>query len=180
MKLMLITFLAISHSLFTFADGPPFEVTGGAKLIASWNPYDDLNKVSGKLSSGDEIVISNVQNGITVQSFHRKLENNLWAMAVEGYDDLIMVNVYEYDFDNDGEMELMVVYSTDYASSFIQIFRYSNGLKELIGDFMGQSLISLEANLISLPYGSQGLVNEFIYRNGSFYELTYHNPLGKD
>ena len=180
MKLILTTFLAISYSFFTYADGPPFEVTGGAKLIASWNPYDEVNTVSGKLSSGDEIVISNWQNAITVKSVHNKIGNDIWAMEVEEYDDLILINVYEYDFDKDGEMELMVVNSPDYWSSFIHVFRYSNGLKELVGDFIGQFLISLEDNVVSLPYGSQGLFNEYIYRNGAFYNLVYHDPASND
>lgn len=73
-------------------------------------------------------------------------------------------------------MELIVVDAPDYNVVNIEIFRHSKGLAESVGNLFGQFLISLEDTIISLPYGSQGLTDEYIYRNGAFYNLVYHDP----
>ncbi|MES2554968.1 MAG: hypothetical protein V4604_02400 [Bacteroidota bacterium] len=180
MKVVLTIVLAISNSIFSFAlDGPPFEVIGGAKLIVSFNVEDEAASVKGKLSSGDEIIISARQNTLSIQAIHHKMGKEL--LAIEDYEaQSLLISVYEYDFDKDGEMELIVVDSPDYSIVNIHIFRYSNGLTELVGNLFGQFLISLEDNVISLPFGSQGLTDEYIYRSGAFYNLVYHDPENRD
>ena len=180
MKTILTTVFAVATSLFTFAiDGPPFEVIGGAKLIATWNTDGESDLVKGTLSSGDDIIISTKQGALVVQAIHKKLGKEL--VVIDDYSEQSMqVSVYEYDFDKDGETELMVVDSPEFSIVNIHIFRYSNGLTELVGNLFGQFLISLEDNIISLPFGSQGLTDEYLYRNGSLFNLIYHDPLNRD
>lgn len=180
MKVILATLMVISYSLCAFAaDGPPFEVIGGAKLIATWNSDGESDLVTGKLSSGDQITISTQQSALVVQAIHKKLGKEL--VVIDDYSEQSMqVSVYEYDFDKDGETELMVVDSPEFSIVNIHIFRYSNGLTELVGNLFGQFLISLEDDIISLPFGSQGLTDEYLYRNGSLFNLIYHDPQNKD
>ncbi|MDH4473674.1 MAG: hypothetical protein QE487_13780 [Fluviicola sp.] len=180
MKVILATIMVISYSFSAFAiDGTPFEVIGGAKLIATWNSDGESDLVKGKLSSGDEIIISTKQSALVVQAIHKKLGKEL--VVIDDYSEQsMMVSVYEYDFDKDGETELMVVDSPEFSIVNIHIFRYSNGLTELVGNLFGQFLISLEDDIISLPFGSQGLTDEYLYRNGSLFNLIYHDPLNRD
>lgn len=179
MKTILATLLAFSCSCFTFAlDGPPFAVVGDAKLIATFNVADDPVLVKGTLSSGDEITISTLQSALVVRANHNKLANEVYT--IEDASETILISVYEYDFDKDGEMELLIVDSPDFYAVNVHVFRYSNGLKEMVGNLFGQFLISLEDNVVSMPYGSQGLTDEYIYRNGAFYHLVYHDPENGD
>lgn len=160
-------------------DGAPFEVIGKAKLIATWNVEDDVNRVNGTLSGGDEISISILQGNLTVQVIHNKVGNQL--LILEDYDtESLMISVYEYDFDKDGLPEIMVVDSPEFSIVNIHIYRYSNGLSELVGNLFGQFGIFLEDNLITLPYGSQGLVDEYLYKDGSFFNLVFHDPNKED
>lgn len=180
MKAILILAFTVTTSLFTFAiDGSPFEVIGGAKLIATWNTDGESDLVKATLSSGDDITISTKQGALVVQAIHKKLGKEL--VVIDDYAEQSMqVSVYEYDFDKDGETELMVVDSPEFSIVNIHVFRYSNGLTELVGNLFGQFLISLEEDIISLPFGSQGLTDEYLYRNGSFFNLIYHDPLNRE
>jgi len=180
MKSMLTTLLICLITNFALSiDGPPFVVVGDAKLIATWNVEDDVNRVEGTLSCGDAINILTIQGNLYVQAIHNKVGKEL--MPIEAYDtESLMISVYEYDFDKDGLPEIMVVDSPDFWVVNIHIYRYSNGLTELVGNLFGQFGIFLEANMISLPYGSQGLIDEYLYKEGSFFQLVFHDPNKED
>jgi hypothetical protein len=45
-----------------------------------------------------------------------------------------------------------------------------------VANLSGQFIIKLNMNSIILPYGSQGLFDEYLYRNNNFYEQVWHNP----
>ncbi|ASS48760.1 MAG: hypothetical protein A3D31_06550 [Candidatus Fluviicola riflensis] len=184
MKLILITILAITHSFFTFAlDGPPFEVIGGAKLIASLNIENEETLAKGTLSTGEEIIISNGDILFSVKLNVSSMGSFPLMSKLKSEDyggNPLLISVYEYDFDKDGEMELMVVHSAGDYFVELEIFRYEKEEPQLVGSLFGQFLISLEDNVISFPYGSQGLTDEYIYRNDAFYNLVYHDPKNRD
>ena len=75
-----------------------------------------------------------------------------------------------------GNKEIIIASSPDFAALNVMIFKHGKGLYELVGNFGSMNEIILNKNVISLPMGSQGLGSEFCFRNGSFYELIYHDP----
>lgn len=174
-----ICFLFVCFSVTTaFCDGPRFYVSEVAKPIVSWNAaneYEGKFVMTGMLSGGDEVIISTQANALLIRTKHGKTMNELLVYVDEMAED-IEIGVYEYDFDKDGTMELMIVDSHDYYSSNIHVYRYSGGLTELVGNFTGMEFITLEENTLRLPYGSQGLAMEYIYLSGAFFELVYHDP----
>jgi hypothetical protein len=174
------TLLSIIFIVFLSIDGysqanDRFIVKGSAKLIATWTG-ENLNDASGVLSSGDKITITTRQVGIYITAFHKNVGKQLLATGGENELPNTIVKVYEYDFDGDGQQEIMIVHSPEFSIATVEVFNYSNGLSEKVGKFNGQFDIILEKNTIYLPYGSQGLGNEYIYKNRAFFELVYHNP----
>ena len=157
------------------ADGPIFHVFGDARLIASWNYDSGAADASGYLSNGDQLLLRSQQMSIGISAVHKNIGKQLAYIDQESAASA-EIAVYEYDFDKDGDPEIMIVDSPEYSIVNIRIFRYSNGLAELVGHFSGQFAIHLEGNSISLPYGSQGLSSDYIYRGGAFFELVYHSP----
>ena len=156
-----------------------FKVKGTAKLIATWTGKTP-NDASGTLTSGDKISITTRQIGIYVTVIHNNIGKQL---VVTGGDDVLentIVKVYEYDFDSDGQKEIIVIHSPEYSVATVEVFKYSGGLAERVGNFNGQFDIILDKNTIYLPYGSQGLGDEYLYKSGAFFELVYHDPDKKD
>ena len=157
-----ILFLIIATLLLKFTYGQKldlFTVKGGAKLIATWNSKKaaDANyrlKSYGTLINGDKIQIGFAQSGFTVSAFHnneeKQLVQDMTAQDVKGGMDSTIVKVYQYDFGNDGENEIMVVYSSEFSVTTVKVFRYSNGLAELVGNFGGQFDVVLDKNIITL------------------------------
>ena len=151
-----------------------FTVKGTAKLIATWIGKTP-NDASGTLTSGDKIQIQARQNGVTVFTIHNNVGKNLVQARGEDIKDEI-IKVYEYDFDSDGQKEIMAIYSSEFSVTTVEVFKYSGGLSERVGNFNAQFDIVLDKNTIYLPFGSQGLGNEYLFNSDSFYELVYHDP----
>jgi hypothetical protein len=160
-------------------------VEGKAKQIAFWTPFDD-SKASGVTSAKDKVRIAFEQVTTYIRIYHKSVGKNLWSGS-EGYEyyfgggykegELIpSISVYEYDFDNDGQKELLVVEASDFMYNTVWIYKYTSGMSELVGEFYAQQKVILEKNRIILPVGSQGIFTEYIYENNSFYELKLHNP----
>ncbi|MGZ9585869.1 hypothetical protein [Paenibacillus marinisediminis] len=81
----------------------------------------------------------------------------------------------DHDFDNDGTPEVVVAASNQLDQTFVWVFGYNfvaleNGTSplELLMSAEGQSDIQISNNKITLPYGSQGLFEEYTYSNGTF------------
>ncbi len=155
-----------------------FKVKGTAKLIATWTGKNP-NGASGKLSSGDKVSIMRRQNGIGVSVIHNNVGKQL-VKILENNLEVTIIKVYEYDFDKNGQKEIIVIHSPIFSFLTVEVFKYSGGRAERIGNFNGQFKIILDENNIYLPYGSQGLCNEYEFHSGAFFELIYHNPDNKD
>jgi len=156
-----------------------FKVKGTAKLIATWAGKTS-NDASGTLTSGDKISITTRQIGIYVILIHNNVGKQLVSTGGDDILESTVVKVYEYDFDSDGQKEIIVIYSPEFSLVTIEVFKYSGELVERVGNFEGQYDIVLDKNTIYLPFGSQGLGNEYLYKGGAFYKLTYHDPNNKD
>ncbi len=154
-----------------------FKIKGTAKLIAVWDG-ETLNDALGTLASGDKISIATREEvGVYVNVVRNNVTKQL--VAIEGSEEVLektVIKVYEYDFDSDGQKELIVVHSPEFSITTVEVFRYSGGLVERVGNFSGEIDILLDKNTIHLPYGSQGLSNGYHYRDGAFFELIYHDP----
>jgi predicted small secreted protein len=151
---------------------------GSAKLIAEWSG-ETLTDGLGTLSSGDKVEITTRQVGVFVSIYHKKMVKQIVATGGEEFVLSTVVKVYEYDFDKDGQQEIVVIHSPEYSIATVEVFRYQSGMVERVGKFNGQFDIVIDANTITLPYGSVGLGDTFIYLNGAFFGLVYHDPEGK-
>lgn len=148
-----------------------------AELIASWYASDPDSNALGKVNSEDEVSITVHQNHINISKTHK----NKTTRLVSVYDEYLpnshtYVKVYAYDFDKDGQKEIVVFYSFETAVSVVEVFRYREDFTELVGKFNAQDVIYFEDNSLILPYGGQGLYSEYLYKDEVFYELKYHSP----
>lgn len=154
-------------------DDTRISLKGSAKLLLTWSWKTDKT-INSVLASGDKLTVKmKSQAGIEVLLTTKNIAKRLISIA-ESED--LFIQCYEYDFDSDGKKEIIIAYSPDLAALNVMIFKYSNGLYELVGNFGSMNEIILNKNVILLPMGSQGLGSEFCYRNGSFYELIFHDP----
>ena len=172
------------HFLFVFTifsslliQGQTFEVNGDAKLITTW--FRSKPKEVGELlSSGDKLSIRRGQSTTDVFVFYKNSGRRLASIDDGDYADEFFIKVYEYDFDNDGQKEIIIAYYDAGASTIVEVFRYSNGLSERVGKFYAQLEMTVNKNSLHIHHalGRKNLDNEYIYKYGSFYELIYHNP----
>lgn len=177
MKKLTIFTTAFLFSIFAFGQTKEMErftVKGTAKLIATWTGKTP-NDASGTLTSGDKIQIQSRQIGVRVLAIHNNVGKQLVQAGGEDIKDEI-IKVYEYDFDTDGQKEIIVIHSSEFSVTTVEVFKYSGGLAERVGNFNAQFDIVLDKNTIYLPYGSQGLGDEYLFKSGAFFELVYHNP----
>lgn len=178
MRSVICSLFACIATTAAFCDGPFFYVDEAAKHVVSWNAENESAGefvMTGELANGGEVIISTHANALIIRSKHGKTGQELLVYVDEQMQD-IEIGVYEYDFDKDGTMELMIVNAQDMYAASIRVYSYNEGAFGLVGNFSGMEFINLEANVIRLPYGSQGLAMEYIYRSGAFFELVYHDP----
>ena len=161
--------------------GERFTVRGATKLIATWSgkTQDD---VSGTLVSGDEIIIRIGEYGVGVWTLHNDVLKELVSPAYGEGEDMgkVIVKAYEYDFDDDGQNEIIIIRSPDFALLTVEVFRYCSGLTERVLCLNGSCDVWFEKNSIRLPMGRYGIGNEYIFINDSFYELVFHDPSPKE
>lgn len=156
-----------------------FEVSSNAKLVSSWSGEDTQN-ASGTLANGDKIIVTTNEVEILVELIHDEERTTLLVTGEQDAMETTELKVYEYDFDQNGDKELLVVDSPDFSLAYVKVYNLSDGTVELVGNFFGQFYIDLDNNILSLPIGSQGLADEYIYLGGVFYTLHYHDPIIED
>ncbi|MGN7414601.1 hypothetical protein [Paenibacillus sp. SAF-068] len=83
--------------------------------------------------------------------------------------------VKEHDFDSDSVPEVVIVASDRLLETYVWVYSYNyifsetdTSPLELVWYGEGQSDVVLKGNTISLPYGSQGLFDEYIFSTGTF------------
>jgi len=102
------------------------------------------------------------------------------AGPFDNYGDLIEgFNLYitEYDFAGDGVPEVVLAVSDRMLETYVWVYNYNYTFSEydiapleLVWSGEGQSDVWLEGDRIMLPYGSQGLVDEYVYDGIAFME----------
>jgi hypothetical protein len=136
---------------------------------------DDAN---GLLSNGDRITIIQRQIGFNVHIIQGNIVNFLTNDGSEDELEDFVVEVYEYDFDKDGINEIIVLISPEFSIIQVEVFKYNaKGDVKRVGGFEGQFKIVLDKNSISLPFGSFGMGNEYVYKKGIFKEVEFRDRI---
>lgn len=86
----------------------------------------------------------------------------------EGY-----YQICEHDFDNDKDPEILIAFQSGFDDLTVYIFKYfppqSNSYVDrqenigFIGKLSGQRKVIVEKNRIKIPFGGQGLIDEYVY-----------------
>lgn len=148
-----------------------FKLTGPAKLLGSWGSGQKA-PITFTSTAFDNFKIYQGQQGMMLTISYKNTSELL--EQIEGLDGGF-IKVYEFDFDNDKDKEI-IVFSHDSGDAYCRIYKISKGLVKIIGNFKCQFEVVVSKSFISFPYGGQGLSNNFYFKNDAFFELIYHNP----
>lgn len=86
----------------------------------------------------------------------------------EETDECEYIEFTEYDFNKDGDSELLIAYGNDVQFK-VSVYQLSRNKIKHIGEFdEGQFDCILEKRSILFPYGTQGLFTEYTFKNGVF------------
>ncbi|WP_338792056.1 hypothetical protein [Bernardetia sp. MNP-M8] len=167
MRCLFIIFFFIFFISSTFAQSF-FE---NSKPLIVWNSGSMAIK-SVKLKNGGllyvkfdgygvNVIVTFGTNGYSVQNFQ---ETNEW----------IKIEITEYDFDKDGNNELIIAYGDETQAMFnVLIYKISKlGVTEIGNIELGQFNCLLLKNKIILPFGSQGLFHEYTLIENKFIQTN--------
>ncbi|MCT1398102.1 hypothetical protein M4D81_03690 [Paenibacillus sp. p3-SID867] len=152
-----------------------------------WDTLDEDKEIPLNLDGEKASVVigSDTPNGINLRVFIDSMETG-WRLELpanedgpfDEFGDLksgFSLYLKEHDFDNDGTPEVVVAASNQADQTFVWVFgynfvalEYGTSPLELLMNAEGQSDIYISNNKITLPYGSQGLFEEYTYTNGIF------------
>jgi hypothetical protein len=173
---LLLLLCLVSFQSFGQANAS-FAIEGKIRTVLA----TDSQKENGRLTSGGEVSFSSSQGITEIVVKYGKTAKVVTAVEPEATaTEELYIQVFEYDFDQDGKPELCIAHSSGVMAFKVEVYRYSGGLTELVGNFDGQMRCEIAKNAISFPYGTQGLSSDYIYANGSFFELVYHDPSKKE
>ncbi|MHB0862661.1 hypothetical protein ACYCS5_15800 [Paenibacillus sp. SEL3] len=166
-------------------------LTVSLKDFKHWTPPADLTYPVRLDGDNMDIVLGlDHPNGIKVQVVDHALEQgwNIPLPSIEGstpfdkFGDLLpdySLAVKEHDFTQDGTPEIVLVASDGQADMYVWILTYNfmaseqgTSPLELMWSGMGQTDILMSGNQLLLPYGSQGLYEEYNYTGGVFVKNT--------
>ncbi|MNW41018.1 hypothetical protein D3C74_181440 [compost metagenome] len=157
--------------------------------FAKWSPSEtDLTLplvLDGE--SIDVLVGMDSPNGVKALAISQSLQQG-WQLSLDApqstsspfdeFGDLkegFTLYLKEHDFGNDSVPEVALVASDGLLETYIWVYSYNYTFSEqctspleLIWYSEGQSDVVLEGNKIILPYGSQGLFDEYVYSNNTF------------
>ncbi|MBU5353189.1 hypothetical protein KQI74_12895 [Paenibacillus barcinonensis] len=172
-------------------DEAPVRATNSITLsnFSKWSPSAaDLSlplKLDGE--SIDLLIGMDSPNGVKVLAISQSFQQG-WQLPLDApqdasspFDDFgelrkgFSLYVQEYDFGNDSVPEVVLVASDGLLETYIWVYSYnyifseqSTSPLEQIWYGEGQSDVVLEGDKISLPFGSQGLFDEYLFRNNTF------------
>ena len=121
---------------------------------------------SAKLKNGGTLSVKFKGFQVNVNVIYGKTAYNVDYF--EETDECEFIEFAEYDFNKDGNSELVIAYGNDvqFKVSVYQLLK--NKIKH-IGEFDdGQFDCILDKKSIQFPYGTQGLFTEYTYTNGMF------------
>ncbi|MGX4583036.1 hypothetical protein [Paenibacillus chitinolyticus] len=126
-------------------------------------------------------------NGVKILALSETLKQG-WSLQLDTnvgggspFDDLgdlkegFNLYIKDYNFENDTTPEVVIAASDGKLETYVWVFGYNylfteNGTSplDLIWHGEGQSDVILEGNKILLPFGSQGLFDEYVFSNNTF------------
>jgi hypothetical protein len=132
--------------------------------------YKNGSQINSELqiSATETISINFTLKGVELNYNNSKIIQNI--LNIEETDDWTILQVCAYDFDKNNINELIIAYDDMSINLNINIFNRNNGKYSSIGVFEGQAKCILEKNQFIMPYGSQGLFEQYTFRLGAIYK----------
>jgi hypothetical protein len=124
-----------------------------------------------RLVNGETIVIRFKQFTVDVVHLHKDFGEYL--LNITESDDWTRLQACEYDFDKDGVNEIIIAYGDCSINFEMAVFKRVNKEYKKIGDFSGQEYCSVNQNIITIPYGFQGLFFEYKFKDGKFIQTVF-------
>jgi hypothetical protein len=142
-------------------------------LVANWS-REAMIDGKGKLFNGDSIVINCRKDGAEVSVIHNNIPTKIDYSGAEAEFENFIIHVCEYDFDKDGENEIIIVDSPESMFFVVFVFKKNaTNLFKMVGEFEGQIGVYLSKNRISLPIGSGGTGEEYLFIDGAFKKVKF-------
>lgn len=162
-----------------------YEIERPANLVISSISFKNEEEISAKLSSGETVQI--IKQHLHLKMIVKGKSNNEILKEVpykageKNQDEITLLELYEYDFDSDGEKELLVITSLD-ANSFnsLEIYKHNAGFVKKVGNFSMGISASFDKNLLSVYSGIRDSHINFLYLDNQFWKLNWHNPNGEE
>lgn len=186
MNKLLLGFLIVSTNFcFGQIKNDRYVINEPANLVISSLNFKNQDEIIGKLSSGETVKILKkyLQMKLIIQSnsdyeilkvIDDKVEEN-------DIDQIPFLELYEYDFNADGNKELLVVTSPD-AKSFnsLEIYKHNSIYVKKVGNISLGISATFDKNLMSIYSGARDSHINFLFLENRFWKLAWHNPEGKE
>jgi hypothetical protein len=172
MKKFSILFCVLLFAVENFGQGIDHDILG-AKYLGSFFEQSEKDIESIKLSNGAEVLFR-ITNGDAIQLIIHSNDVHRNLCDFEYVDGWHEIAIFEYDFDKDKISEIIIIQGEYDGEVVVALSR--DILSEVIGRFYYQGIVELINDRIILPFGGQGLANQYLYDKGDFYELIWHNP----
>lgn len=142
-------------------------------FVAKWG-RETRKEGKGKLHNGDSVLIHYNQQGVEVSIIKNKITQKIYSCEAEAEFEKFTISVYEYDFDRDGENEIIIVDSPEPMIFMVYVYKNSSiDVCKKVGEFEGQIGVYLNKNRISLPVGSGGTGDEYLFINRAFEKVKF-------
>jgi hypothetical protein len=137
-------------------------VEGSSKTLLYKN--GSLKNSELKISLTETVSVNFTPLGLELYYNNSKIIQNI--LNLEETDDWTILQVCIYDFDKNNVNDLIIAYGNKLTNLTIHVFNKEYGQYKPIGVFEGQDKCYIDKNQIIVPYGSQGLFDEYTYRLG--------------
>lgn len=121
-----------------------------------------------QISSTETIAINFKSQGLELYYINSTVIQSL--LDLEETDDWTILQVCVYDFDKNNVNDLMIAFGDKSINLKIHVFNRNNGQYKPIGVIVGQDVCYTDKNKLIVPYGSQGLYDEYTYRLGEIHK----------
>lgn len=162
MRKILILFSVLLFEIEIFGQGIEHDIPG-ARYLGSFFEQSDKEMEAIKLSNGAEVLF-NQTNGDEIQLVIHSKEVHRNLCDFENFEGWQEIAIFEYDFDNDKINEIIIIQG-EYDGEVVVALSHDI-LSEVIGRFDYQGIVELINDRIILPFGGQGLVNQYLYDKG--------------
>lgn len=162
MKILALFFLTLFISNFLYGQ---YQIKGATNILTyNSGRIGDLTMI---LKNGGNIVVGFHKYYVEVTFINKSKGQDLLVITEKDLENYLQVA--EYDFDNDGTSEIVIIYGDGISDMTTLIYKRNNNKYEEIGNInTGQKKCFFSFKTITLPFGSQGLYFEYKLLNGKF------------